>query len=71
MSDDFGLLNLVVSPILERVAQEDRLQGDQQRKQRAFLKSAKKPEKPEDSVPSEAAEGADESMSSNLIDLRI
>ncbi|HTY60971.1 MAG TPA: hypothetical protein VMG30_01815 [Acidobacteriota bacterium] len=68
MSDDFGLLNLVVSPILERVAQEDRLQGDQQRKQRAFSKSAKKPEH---SVPSEAAEGADESMSSNLIDLRI
>ena len=68
MSDDFGLLNLVVSPILERVAQEDRLQGDQQRKQRAFSKSAKKPV---DSVPSETTEGANDSMSSNLIDLRI
>ncbi|MBP1623994.1 MAG: hypothetical protein H6Q07_2014, partial [Acidobacteria bacterium] len=27
MSEDFGLLNLVISPIRERVAQEDRLNG--------------------------------------------
>jgi hypothetical protein len=69
MSDDFGLLNLVVSPILERVVQEDRLSGDSPRRQRT-LKS-KLAKKTEDSSPSNETEGANDSMSSNHIDLRI
>jgi hypothetical protein len=69
MSGDFGPLNLVVSPILERVAQEDRLNSDQQRKQKT-LKS-KLANKAEDSLPPDETEGANDSMSSNHIDLRI
>ncbi len=69
MSDDFGLLNLVVSPILERVTREDRLSGDQPRKQKALKSTLAK--KPEDSIPPDETEGANDSMSSNLIDLRI
>jgi hypothetical protein len=69
MSDDFGLSNLVVSPILERVAQEERLHGDQPRKQKALRSKLAK--RPEDSVPPDETEGANDSMSSNLIDLRI
>ena len=69
MAEEFGLLNLVVSPILERVAQEDRLNGDQARKQRT-LKS-KLAKKPEDSVSPDEPEGANDFMSSNHIDLRI
>ena len=69
MSDDFGLPNLVVSPVLERVAQEDRLNGDQTRKQR-ILKS-KLAKKPEDGVPPDEPEGANDFMSSSHIDLRI
>jgi hypothetical protein len=69
MSDEFGLLNLVVSPILERVVKEDRLSGDQPRKQRN-LKS-KLAGKTEDSSPSNETEGTNDSMSSNHIDLRI
>jgi len=69
MSEDFGLLNLVVSPILERVTQEDRLNGDQPGKQKA-LKS-KLAKKSEDSVPSDEPEGAKDFMSSSHIDLRI
>jgi hypothetical protein len=69
MSDAFGLLNLVASPILERVVPEDRLSGDQPRGQRTLkLKSARKTE---DSSPSNETEEADDSMSSNHIDLRI
>ena len=69
MSDEFGLSNLVVSPILERVVQEDRLSGDQPRRQRT-LKS-KLAGKTEDSSPSDETEGAKDSMSSNHIDLRV
>jgi len=72
MSEDLGLLNLVASPILERVAQEDRLNDDQQPKQKT-LKS-KLAKKPEDSVPqdeSDEPDGANDLMSSNHIDLRI
>jgi hypothetical protein len=69
MSEDFGVLNLVVSPILERVAQEDRLHGDQPRKQRALKSALAK--KSEDSVPPDEPEGANDFMSSNHIDLRI
>jgi hypothetical protein len=69
MSDEFGLLNLVASPILERVVKEDGLSGDQPRRQRT-LKS-KLAGKTEDSSPSNETEEANDSMSSNHIDLRI
>ena len=69
MSDDFGLLNLAVSPILERVVQEERLSGDQPRKQRN-LKS-KLVRKAEELDPLETTEESNDSISSNHIDLRI
>ena len=70
MSDDFGLLNLVVSPFLERVGREERLNGDQPRKPKN-LKS--KPEKKEidTSTGPETNQKTDDSISSLHIDLRI
>ena len=69
MSDDFGLLNLVVSPFLKRIGREERLSGDQPRKPRN-LKS--KPEKKEiDSAAPETTPKTDDSISSLHIDLRI
>ncbi len=69
MSDDFGLLSLVVSPILERVVREERLGGEQPRKPRNLR--SKVVRKTEDSAPLDSTEGADDSMSSNHLDLRI
>lgn len=69
MSDDLGLVNLVVTPFLERVAREERLGSDQPRKQR-YVRS-KPARKAEDSPSQDETEGADDSMSSNHIDLRI
>jgi hypothetical protein len=69
MSDDFGLINLVVSPFLERVAREERLGDEQPRKQRYVRE--KLPNKTEDSPSLDETEGADDSMSSTHIDLRI
>jgi len=69
MSDDFGLLNLVVSPFLERIGREERLGGDQPRKPRN-LKS-KQARKDPDSTPSDDTQKTDDSMSSKHIDLRI
>ena len=69
MSDDFGLLNLVVSPFLERVAREERLGGDQPRRQK-LVKPKPTPKDP-DNAPSEDAQKTDDSTSSQHIDLRI
>jgi len=69
MSDDFGLLNLVVSPFLERVGREERLSGDQPRKQKN-LKS-KPAEKDPDSTAPDTTTKTDDSISSQHIDLRI
>jgi hypothetical protein len=69
MSDDFGLTNLVVSPFLERVVREERLGGDQPRKQRYSRERLAR--KTEDSPSQDEKEGVDDSMSSNHIDLRI
>lgn len=69
MSDEFGLLNLVASPILERVVKEDRLSGNPPRRQRTLKSELAK--KTEDSMPPDETEGANDSMSSNHIDLRI
>ena len=68
MSDDFGLLNLVVSPVLERVGREQQLK-DQPRKQRNIKPILAR--KTEDSAPPDRSEEAEDSMSSNHIDLRI
>ncbi len=69
MSDDFGLLNPVVSPFLERIGREERLSGDQPRKAKNLKsKSAKKDP---DSTPSDGVQKTDDSLSSQHIDLRI
>jgi len=69
MSDDLGLVNLVASPFLERVAREERLNGDQPRRERLLRNRAAK--KDPDSVPSEDEQQTDDSTSSQHIDLRI
>lgn len=69
MSDDFGPLNLVVSPFLERIGREERLTGDQPRKPRT-LKS-KPAKKDNDSGSPETQKTDDGSISSQHIDLRI
>ncbi len=68
MSDDFGLVNLVVTPFLE-IVREERLGEDQPRKQR-YMRGRQAP-KTEDSAPPDETEGVEGSMSSNHIDLRI
>jgi hypothetical protein len=69
MSDDFGLLNLVVSPFLERVGREEKLSGDQPRKQK-YLKSKPAPKDTDSDAP-ETTPKTDDSISSQHIDLRI
>ena len=69
MSEDFGLLNVVISPFLERVAREERLAGDHPRKPK-LLKPRTAPKEP-DSTPSEDTQQTDDSASSKHIDLRI
>ena len=68
MSEDFGLLNIVVSPLLERVARDEQLAGDQPRKPNMKSKKAKKDP---NSTPSEDIQQTDEMASSQHIDLRI
>jgi len=70
MSDDFGLLNLVVSPFLERVGREERLGGDQPRKPKN-LKSNPAKQEIVDSATPETTQKTDDSISSPHIDLRI
>jgi len=69
MSDDFGLMNIVVSPFLERIGPEERLSGDQPRKPKT-LKS-KPAKKDTDSSSPETTSKTDDSISSQHIDLRI
>ena len=69
MSDDLGLVNLIASPFLERVAREERLNGDQPRRERLLRNRAAK--RDPDSVPSEDEQQTDDSTSSQHIDLRI
>ena len=68
MSNDFGLVNLVVTPLLE-IVRKERLGEDQPRKQRYIR--GRQAKKTEDSKSLNETEGADDSMSSNHIDLRI
>ncbi len=69
MSDDFGLLNLAVSPFLERVSREERVGGDHPQKPRN-LKSG--PARKEDSSkPPEESGNSEETISPEHIDLRV
>ena len=68
MSNDFGLLNPVASPFLERVVREERL-NDQPRRMRLIKTRTAK--KDPDSAPSEDEQKTDDSTSSQHIDLRI
>lgn len=69
MSDDFGLVNPVVSPFLEKIVREERLIGDQPRKPRTLKPKLAK--KDQDSEPSDDTQQTDDSTSSQHIDLRI
>jgi hypothetical protein len=69
MSDDFGLLNLVVSPFLERVGREERLSGDQPRKPKN--PRSKPAKKDTESTEPDTTQKTDDSVSSLHIDLRI
>ena len=66
MPDEFGLVNPVLSPILERVVREERLGRDLPRKQRE--RKAGRSREDEDPDGSEQDDG---SMSSTHIDLRV
>ncbi len=68
MSDDFGLLNLAVSPYFERIGREERL-GDQPRKPKNL--KPKPDKKSQAADPSEGDPKEDDPASSNHIDLRI
>jgi hypothetical protein len=69
MSDDFGLLNIVGSPFLERVVREERLGGDQPNRPRIVKPKAAK--KDPNLAPNDETQKDDDSMSSTHIDLRI
>jgi len=69
MSDDFGLLNLVGSPFLERIVREERLGRDQPRKPRNSI--AREAKKSPESVSPDETRTDDNSMSPTHIDLRI
>jgi hypothetical protein len=69
MSDDFGLLNLVVSPFLKRIGREERLSGDQPRKPRNLRSRPAK--KDAESTEPDTTQKTDDSISSLHIDLRI
>jgi len=69
MSNDFGPLNLVVSPFLERIAREERIGREQPRNARNL--KPKPAKKDEASTPPDGAENSEESVSSQHIDLRI
>ena len=68
MPDDFGLLNPVISPFLERIGREERL-GDQPRKPKNQKSSPVR--KDSGSTQPETSQKTDDSTSSQHIDLRI
>lgn len=69
MSDDFGLLNLVGSPFLERIGREERLGGDHPRKPRNL--KPKPANKDTESTEPDTTQKTDDSISLLHIDLRI
>jgi hypothetical protein len=69
MSDDFGSLNLAVSPFLERINREERLGRDHPQRPRNLKP---KPVRKDDSgKPLDETGDSEESVSSKHIDLRI
>jgi len=71
MPDGFGIANTVLSPILERVAREERLGRDHPRKNRDGKSDKTREEAVSTGLPPAEPEEADNSMSSTHIDLRI
>jgi len=71
MPDDFGLLNPVLSPILERVVREERLGRDLPRKQRERKSERPREDEPQTGDTTDLPEAKDTSMSSTHIDLRV
>ncbi|MBN2319512.1 MAG: hypothetical protein JXR49_10570 [Acidobacteria bacterium] len=69
MSDDFGLLNLVETPFLERISREERMSEELPKKPR----NQKTGQAKKKSVNDEPEESQDDenSTTSRLIDLRI
>lgn len=68
MSDDFGLLKNITSPFLPRIEREERLNGDQPRKQHVYKP---RPARKDSDSPSEDEKKTGGSTSSKRIDLRI
>jgi hypothetical protein len=71
MPDDLGLVNPVLSPILERVVREERLGRDLPRKQRERKSERSREEDTQTGDPPDRPEVNDTSMSSTHIDLRV
>jgi hypothetical protein len=69
MSDDFGLTNLIIPPVLNRIGREERLDGDQS--QNPKNRKWKHAKKDADSSPPTETQEADDSISPQHIDLRI
>ena len=70
MSDDFGLVNPVTPPLLERIEREEPLKRDQPRKHKD-LRSKPGRKNTETVSPTDGNEQVNDSISSNHIDLRI
>ena len=69
MSDDFGLLNLVERPFLERISREERMSEELPKKPRN-QKTGQAKKKTENNEPDESRND-ENSTPSRLIDLRI
>ena len=69
MSDDFGLLNLVETPFLERISREERMSEELPKKPRS-LKTGQAKKKSENDEPDDS-QNDENSTTSRLIDLRI
>ena len=69
MSDGLGLINPVLSPILDRVVREERFGRDHQRKQHDEKSERSRDDHSATSAPPDESE-AESSMSSTHIDLR-
>lgn len=69
MPDDFGSINLAVSPFLERVSREERVGGDHPQKPRNQRPTPTR--KNDSSKPLEESGNSEESVSPEHIDLRV
>ena len=69
MSDDFGLLNLVETPFLERISREERMSEELPKKPRG-LKTGQAKKKSVNDEPDDS-QNDENSTTSRLIDLRI